>query len=173
MALDQQLQNDMKTAMRAKDTLRLNTVRLMRAALQAETTTKRQRQLDALVTQRKTKLEEIDPADIPPAEPLNEDEMLKVLAREVKKRHDSVEMYLKGGRDELAAQEQAEIAVLQGYLPQQLSADDLRPMIASIIAEVGATSKADLRKVMPVVMSRLRDKADGRTLNQVVGELLP
>lgn len=117
-------------------------------------------------------LEDIPSADLPTQEPLGEDEIVQIIGREVKKRQDLVEAYQKGGRAEMAASEQAEIAILQSYLPAQLSADELRPLVQAIITEVGATSKADLKKVMPLVMGRLRNKADGRTLNQVVGELL-
>ncbi len=172
MALDEQLQNDMKAAMRSKDTLRLNTIRLLRSTLQAERGAKRQRALDAFVTQRGVSLDGIPANELPPAEPLTEAEMQQVLAREAKKRQDSVEIYTKGGRQDLADQEQAELAVLQSYLPARLGVDEVRPMVQAIITEVGATSKADMKKVMPVVMSRLRDKADGRMLNQLVGELL-
>lgn len=183
MGLAERLVQDMKDAMRSKDTLRLNTVRLMRATLQAEATSKRKRQLDEFIQKRaaaegKTNpdqwptLGDIDPAELPAEEPLTEEEMLKVLGREVKKRHDSVDMYHKGGRDDLADQETAEIAVLNGYLPQKLTADEVRPLIQAIISEVGATGKSDLKKVMPVAMARLREQADGRVINQVVAELL-
>jgi uncharacterized protein len=180
MSLADQLQADLKDAMRSKDTLRLNTIRSLRAALQHETTAKRERELDAaiqrLAKERRVAVSTIrveDLPELPPAEPLTETEMQQVVSREVKKRQDSVETYRQVGRAEAAAQEEAEIAVLQGYLPQQLSADELRPLVQQIIEEVGATSKADLRKVMPVVMARYRDRADGRTLNQLVQELLP
>ncbi|MBA3942972.1 MAG: GatB/YqeY domain-containing protein [Herpetosiphonaceae bacterium] len=172
MALDEQLQNDMKAAMRSKDTLRLDTIRLLRSNLQAERGAKRQRALDALVAQRRVALDAIPANELPPEEPLTEAEMQQVLAREAKKRQDSVEIYTRGGRQDLADQEQAELAILQSYLPARLSVDEVRPMVQAIITEVGATSKADMKKVMPVVMSRLRDKADGRMLNQLVGELL-
>ncbi len=172
MGLAEQLQDDMKAAMRAKDTVRLDTVRMLRATLQSEAGKKYQRALDALIQARGVPLEDIPSADLPTQEPLGEDEIVQIIGREVKKRQDSVEAYQKGGRAEMAASEQAEIAILQSYLPAQLSADELRPLVQAIITEVGATSKADLKKVMPLVMGRLRNKADGRTLNQVVGELL-
>lgn len=172
MSLDEQLQNDMKTAMRAKDSVRLGAIRMLRSTLQAETNTKRQRQLDALVAERGVRLDEIEPNDLPPSEPLSETEMRNVIKREVKKRQDSLDAYAQAGRTELAAQEHAEIEVLKSYLPQQKSAAELRPEVKAIIDEVGATSKADMRKVMPVVMTRLGEQADGRTLSQLVGELL-
>ncbi|GAC1536414.1 MAG: GatB/YqeY domain-containing protein [Herpetosiphon sp.] len=172
MALAEQLQQDMKEAMRAKDTLRLNAIRLLRATLQAEGNGKRQRTLDAWVKEHGVSLADADPTSLPPAEPLTEAESLQIIAREVKKRQDSIEAFTAAGRPELADAEQKEIDIINQYLPAQLTTQELRPMVQSIISELGAQGKADMKKVMPVVMTRLRDRADGRTLNQLVGELL-
>lgn len=179
MGLAEQLQQDLKDAMRAKQEPRLTTIRSLRAALKSEADAKRGRELDAALKQYakqhslatgEVRIEDL-PA-LPEAEPLTEAEMQQIVGREVKKRQDAIAAYRKADREEAAAAEEAEIAVLRAYLPQQLSADELRPLIQELIQEVGATSKADLKKVMPVVMSRYKERADGRTLNQLVQELL-
>lgn len=179
MALAEQLQQDLKDAMRAKEEPRLTTIRSLRAAIKSEADAKRSRELDAAIKQAAQergvpvsaiKIEELPP--LPETAPLSDVEIQQLIGREIKKRQDAVDAYRKAGRDEAAAAEEAEMAVLRGYLPQQLSADELRPLIQAVIQEVGATSKADLKKVMPVVMSRYKERADGRTLNQLVQELL-
>lgn len=176
MTLTEQLQNDLKDAMRAKEEPRLTTIRSLRAALKNEELTKRARErtavLERLAKERGVSTDAIDAGELPAGEPLTEAEMQQVISREVKKRQDAAEAYRKVGREDAAASEEAEIGVLRVYLPKQLSADELRPLVSGIIQEVGATSKADLKKVMPVVMSRYKDRADGRTLNQLVQELL-
>lgn len=176
MTLTEQLQNDLKDAMRAKEEPRLTTIRSLRAALKNEELTKRARErtavLERLAKERGVSTDAIDAGELPVGEPLTEAEMQQVISREVKKRQDAAEAYRKVGREDAAASEEAEIGVLRVYLPKQLSADELRPLVSGIIQEVGATSKADLKKVMPVVMSRYKDRADGRTLNQLVQELL-
>ena len=165
--------------MRAKDEPRLTTIRSLRAAIKSEADAKRSRELDAALKRyaqeqgvplSQARIDDL-PA-LPEVEPLSEAEMQQIIGREVKKRQDAVEAYQKAARADAAAAEEAEIAVLRTYLPQQLSAEELRPLIQNVIQEVGATSKADLKKVMPAVMSRYKDRADGRTLNQLVQELL-
>lgn len=179
MGLAEQLQQDLKDAMRAKQEPRLTTIRSLRAAIKSEADAKRSRELDAAIKRYaqeqgiamgEVKIEDLPP--LPETEPLSEAEIQLLIGREVKKRQDAVEAYRKADREEAAAAEEAEMAVLRGYLPQQLSADELRPLVQAVIQEVGATSKADLKKVMPVVMSRYKERADGRTLNQLVQELL-
>jgi hypothetical protein len=107
---------------------------------------------------------------------LTDAEMRQVLAREIKKRQESIEAYRKAGREELVAAETAAQSVLQAYLPPQMDHDEARTRVAEIIAELGADGRplgqADMKRVMPVVMERLRDQVDGRTLNQLVRELL-
>ncbi len=176
MGLIEQLQQDLKDAMRAKEEVRLMTIRSLRAAIKNEEVAKRSRErnavLERLAKERGVKAEEIAASELPEGEPLTEAEIQQVISREVKKRQDAIEAYRKVGREDAAAAEEAEMTVLKAYLPQQMSAEELRPLIQAVIQEVGASSKADLKKVMPVVMSRYKDRADGRTLNQLVQELL-
>ncbi len=176
MALGDQVRNDLKDSMRAKDQTRTNTLRMLLSALKYESDAKRQRSFDSVTQARGVELREIPQAELPPEEPLTDAEMQQVVTREVKKRQDAVDAYRKAGREDLASAEAAEIGVLQAYLPAQMSPDVARSRIAEIIAEVRgdgpALGPADMKRVMPVVMERLRDKADGRTLNQLVRELL-
>jgi uncharacterized protein YqeY len=173
MTLMDQLQADLKTALRAREEPRLTTIRSLIAAIKNEAVTRRGDAAKRIAKERGVTLENLPPDALPSDTSLSDAEIVQVINREVKKRQDTVEAYRAVNRADAAANEEAEIEVLRQYLPQQLSADELRPLVQQVIDEVGATSKADLKKVMPVVMSRYRDRADGRTLNQLVQELLP
>jgi uncharacterized protein YqeY len=103
---------------------------------------------------------------------LAEADELAVLARCVKQRRDSVEQYEKAGREELAAQERAEIAVIEGYLPAQLGDDEVRAAVQAAIEESGATSMKDMGAVMKVLMAKHKGQIEGKTAQRFVGELL-
>jgi uncharacterized protein YqeY len=98
--------------------------------------------------------------------------MQDIVAKEVKRRHESAGMFTKGNRPELADKELREVRILESYLPKMMEADELRPLIHAIIQSVGASGASDMNKVMPVVMQQFKGKADGRLLNQLVRELL-
>ena len=176
MSLTDQLRNDLKDAMRAKDQPRMTTIRMLLSALKYEEAAKRQRALDSIVQDRGMALQEIPETELPPVEPLTDAEMQQVVAREVKKRQDSIEAYRKAGREDLASAEEAEAVVLRNYLPAQMGRDEALVRVGEIIDEIRGDGPplrpADMKRVMPVVMERLRDRADGRTLNQLVRELL-
>ena len=104
--------------------------------------------------------------------PLTDDEFLAVLAREVKTRRESVEAFRAGGREDLATKEEAEIKVLQEFLPAALSEDELRQLIREAIAATGAQSARDLGKVMGWLAPRTRGRADGRHVSEVVAQTL-
>lgn len=104
--------------------------------------------------------------------PLNDDEMLGVLSREVKQRHESVEAYRRAGREELAAREEAELAVLREFLPPTLDEAELREMVHAAIEESGATSARDLGRVMSLLAPRTRGRADGRAVSALVAQEL-
>ena len=104
--------------------------------------------------------------------PLDEDGMVAVLTREVKTRRESIEAFSKGGRQDLAAKEQAEIAILQEFLPQALSEEELRSLVDEAVAATGATSARDLGKVMGWLSPRTRGRADGRHLSELVAQRL-
>ncbi len=143
--LSQQITEDMKTAMRERNTLALNTIRMLKSSIK-----------NAAIEKGGASAELTDP------------EILAVIRREVKKRQDSVEQYTVAGRTELVEQEQAEIAVLNGYLPEPLNEAELEGIILSAIAEVGATSRKEMGAVMKLVQERTDGRADGKTLSQAV-----
>jgi len=100
--------------------------------------------------------------------PLSDDEVIAVLSREVKTRRESVEAYEKAGRDELAARETAEIAIITEFLPQPLSEEELRTMVVAAADEAGATSARDLGRVMGLLAPRTRGRADGKLVSGLV-----
>lgn len=143
--LSQQITEDMKTAMREKNTLALSTIRMLKSAIK-----------NAAIEKGGADAE------------LTDAEVITVIRREVKKRQDSIEQYTTAGRAELVAQETAEMAVLNGYLPEPLSAEKLAEIIDAAIAEVGATSRKEMGQVMKLVQDRTEGRADGKTLSQAV-----
>ncbi|MDQ0190478.1 GatB/YqeY domain-containing protein [Alicyclobacillus cycloheptanicus] len=147
MGLSEQLSEDMKQAMKEKDKLRLSVIRMVRAAVKNK--------------------------EIETGAALTDDEVLGIVQKELKQRRDSLQAFESGGRADLVDEAKAEIAVLESYLPAQLSEDELRDIAARIIAEVGATGKRDTGKVMSKLMPEIRGKADGKLAQQVVQTLLP
>ena len=103
---------------------------------------------------------------------LDDPDDLEVLTRAVKSRRDSIKSYTEGGRQDLAAQEQAEIEVIQRYMPKPLSEDEAREAIAAIVSEIGASTKKDLGKVMKEVRARYPGQIDGKLASTIAGELL-
>ncbi len=169
MALLERLQSDLKTALKSGDRLRVDTIRMAIDALRKAQMAQVKAAFDAAGG------ESADPAALAAIDrdkTLTEAAEQETLAKEVKRRREAAELYRKGGRIDLAEKEEAEAAILQSYLPQQLSAEELRPMVQAIINEIGATGPADMSKIMPVLMQRLKGRADGRLINQVARELL-
>lgn len=105
-------------------------------------------------------------------QPVNDDQGIAIIRQQAKQRQDSIEAYQQGGRLDLVAEEQAELAVLESYLPALMSEEDIRIQTQAVIDEVDATSMRDMGKVMGRLMPQLKGKADGRQVNQVVRELL-
>ena len=149
MSIKLKLESDLKEAMRARDTVRLGTVRSLRAAIQ-----KREIEL-------RSSEEEIAESDL-----------LQILQKAAKQRRESIEQFQAAGREDLVSTEQAELTIIETYLPQQLSDTDLRERVQKIVDEVGATSMADVGKVMGPAMSQLRGKADGKRVQALVKEML-
>lgn len=146
MSLRIRLDEDMKTALKNKDSLQLSVIRLLRS--------------------------ELKNAEIAKGAPLTEDEIVQVVAREAKKRRESIEQFEKGGRADLAEKEAAELKILSEYLPEQLGDDEIAGIAQEVISELHATSKADKGKVMAALMPRVRGRADGKLVNQIVDRLL-
>ena len=146
MSLRERIQSDLTAAMRSGDSLRRDVLRMAESALYNTEKAKRQ--------------------------PLAEDEVVGVLSREVKTRRESVEAFRKGGREELAAKEEAEIAILQDYLPRQLGDEELRRLVDEAIAATGASSPRDMGKVMGCLAPATRGRADGRRVSELVAAAL-
>lgn len=151
MSLREQLADDLKDAMRAQDEVRKRTIRSVIAAIkQAETN------LDA----RGRRVS------------VDDDGVLAILAKQAKQRKESIVEYRKGGRQDLVDEEQAELEILEEYLPQQLTREEIEAEARKAIRDVDATGRQDMGKVMRLLMERLRGRADGKVVNQVVTELL-
>jgi uncharacterized protein len=148
--LTDRLNNDLKDAMRSKDKVRLRTIRSLRAALLEKEISERQGERGVL----------------------DNETAITVLQKQAKQRRDALEQYTSAGREDLAAIEREELAVIESYLPEQLSEDEIRKEVESVIARTGGSGMKDMGKVMGPAMGALRGKADGRKVQQIVKELL-
>jgi len=166
-SLKEKLNNDLKQALRSGDKIKLSTVRLIISAVKNAEIAKRSRLTDADKT-----LASANEAEITKQTQLTDIDIIGVIAKEIKQRHESIDAYKKGNRADLVAQEEAELAVLQSYMPQQVSRDEIVDAAKRIIAEVGAHGPNDKGKVMPKIIGELKGKADGKEINAVVTELL-
>ncbi len=142
----QRLKDDMKVAMREKNILKRDTIRLIMSAV---------KQIE--VDERRE---------------VNQDDVMKIIQKGVKQREDAIGFAKEGGRDDLVEQNQNEIAILKEYLPKQLSDEELEVAVKAIIEKVGATSMKDMGKVMGVASKELSGKADGKRINGVVKGIL-
>ena len=147
MSLTDQINQDLKTAMKAKDTTTLTALRAIKSQLLLAATEKGGGETD-------------------------EEAGIKMLQKQVKQRKDSAELYKSQGREDLAKTELAEAAIIEKYLPMQLSEDELKPIIQAIIERVGASGMQDMGKVMGAASKELAGKADGKTISTVVKGLL-
>jgi len=146
VSLREQIQNDVTAAMRSGDALRRDTLRMAWSAVY--------------------NVEKRDRHE------LSDDDVVAVLAREVKTRRESVEAFRKGGRDDLAAKEESEIAILSDYLPEALSDEELAGLIDDAIAATGASSARDMGKVMGWLSPRTRGRAEGKRVSELVAQRL-
>ena len=144
--LKEKLNNDLRQAMRGGDTVRRSVIRLVLAAVKN--------------------------AEIAKQGTLEDGDILGIIAKEVRQHQESIEAFKQGNRQDLIAQEEAELAVLQEYLPQQMTHDEIITEARQIIEEVGAQGPGDKGKVMPKLIAKLKGRADGREINTVVTELL-
>jgi len=147
MTLQDRIDADLKDAMRAKEAGKLSVLRGLKSAL---------------------KYAAIEKADAA----LDDSAAVQVIRKQVKQRQDSIESFEKGGRPELAAKEKAELEMLNAYLPKGLSADELSALVRETIAEVGATSKAQMGAVMKALQAKVAGRADGKTLSVEVQKQL-
>jgi uncharacterized protein len=144
MALRERLDADLKAAMKERDELKLSVVRMLKSAVKY-----REVEGEKAIT-------------------LDETGILQVVGTEIKRRRDSVEQYRAGGREDLARKEEAEIAILQGYLPAQLSRAELEAKVDEVVARVGAKGPKDMGAVMKAVMPKVQGKAEGKAISEEV-----
>ena len=151
MGLREQLMDDLKQAMRQQDDRRKVAIRSIIAALrQAET--------------------ELGPGGERVS--LKDDDILALIARQARQREESIAEYGKAGRADLVAEEEAELAILRAYLPQQMTREQIEAEVRQVLAEIGDSGPKDMGAVMKPLMARLKGRADGRLVNQIVRELL-
>ncbi len=144
--LDARLVDDMKTAMKAKQDARVSAIRFVRSVAHNR--------------------------EIELGRPLTDDELLDVIRKQARQRQDAIDQFAAASRADLVAKERADLDVIVSYLPKQLDRAAIEQVARSVIDELGATSPADMRRVMPALMKRLGDSADGRVASDVAGALL-
>ena len=149
MTLHERLDSDLKQAMRAKDATKLGVLRMLKSALKYAAIAKSCAEAD-----------------------LSDAEAVPVIRKQAKQRQDSIESFEKGGRAELAEKEREELAILHSYLPQAMSPDELAMVVRETIAEIGATSKAQMGTVMKALQAKVDGRADGKTLSVEVQKQL-
>jgi uncharacterized protein YqeY len=147
MSLKDRINEDLKEAMKAGEKVRTEAIRSIRASI-------------------------IEFEKSGAAREMTTDDEIKILSSAAKKRREAIEMYEQHNRPELAEKETAELAVIQNYLPKQLSREEIADRVRNVIAEVGAAGPQDTNKVMPVIMKEMKGKADGKLVQEVVKEQL-
>lgn len=152
MSIKERIVADLIAAMKARDAVRLGVLRMIKAKM-----------LEAEVEQRGKKGTDYQ---------LEDPEALAAISAYAKQRRDAIEAYRAGGRSDLAAKEEAELAIVQEYLPRQLSADEVRDIVRQAMVETGASSMKDMGALMKVVMPKTKGAADGKVVNEVVRQML-
>ena len=150
MTLPERLNDDLKEAMRSRDDVRLRTIRSLRSALQSAEIARREGGTATLA----------------------DEDVVAVLQKQAKQRRESMAQFEQAGRDDLRAREAEELAVIESYLPRQMDDAEIRAVVGEVVASVGATGPGDIGKVMGPAMGRLRGKADGRRVQEIVRETL-
>jgi len=147
MTLKEKINKDLKEAMKLQDKVKLNTIRSIRALI--------------LEFEKSGSNKELSP-----------DDEIKMLSSAAKKRKESIEQYEKGGRQDLADQEKLELEIIQSYLPKQLSEEEILNKVKQFAEEIGAVSKTDFPKLMPVAVKNLKGQADGNAIRKIVEKVL-
>jgi uncharacterized protein YqeY len=166
--LDQQLTNDLKESMRAGDTARRDVIRFLRAAFQNAQIARVQLPDDLDESGAEVAVARSADRD----RPLTDDEELVVLKRQIKQRQDSIEQFARAGRPDLVGREEAQLAILQAYLPAGLGADEIDALVRAIVTETGATGPSDMKLVMPALIARAGGRADSRALSDAAKRAL-
>ena len=149
MTLQERIDSDLREAMRAKDTTKLGVLRMLKSALKY-----------AAIAKAGAESE------------LSDTEVAQVIRKQARQREDSIESFEKGGRAELAEKEKEELSILNSYLPQSMSTDEISKVVRETIAEIGATSKAQMGGVMKALQAKVGSRADGKTLSAEVQKQL-
>lgn len=149
MSLQEQLINDMKESMKSGDSVKVSTIRMLKAAI-------KNKEIEKGGTSYK----------------LSDKEIVEVITTAIKQRRDSIEQFTKGNRQDLAEKEKKELEILQAYMPPQMSDEDVKAEVKKAIAETSASSQKDMGKVMKVLMPRIAGRADGAVVNRIVRELI-
>lgn len=149
MSLVSTITEDLKTAMKSGDTRARDVLRMVNTAI------------------KKKQIEQKDRGN-----EMSDEDVITILSSQIKQRRESVSQYESGGREDLAEGEKEEIAVLEKYLPEQLSGDELQLVVRSVIEEVGASDPSDMGKVMGVVMAKVKGQADGNAVREMVTRFL-
>jgi len=146
MQLKQRLYEDLKKAMKTKDEIRTRTLRLI---------------ISSIKTLEVEKMTEA-----------TDDDVFRVLSKECRKRVEAIEAYKKGGREDLVNEEQRELEIIKSYMPKQLSEEELKEIVKDVVEETGSSSIKDLGRVMKVLIPRVKGRADGKTVNDIVRQIL-
>ncbi|NBD22861.1 GatB/YqeY domain-containing protein [Paenibacillus glycinis] len=146
MNLSERLNDDMKQAMKSQEKFKLTTIRMIRSSVKNQ--------------------------EIELKRPLEDSEVLDILSREIKQRKDSLQEFEKAGRDDLAKDVAAEIEIISVYLPQQLTEEEIKLIVQQTIQETGASSKAEMGKVMSALLPKVKGRADGKLVNTFVQQFL-
>lgn len=144
--MQNKLREDLKTAMKSRDKVQVNTIRMLLSSIKNEQIVK--------------------------GGDLSDDDYIGLLTREAKKRREAANLFREGGRDEMASGEEAELAIIQTYLPKAMEESEVREIIAALIAQTGASQMAEMGKVMGPLMGRIRGKFDGKRASAMVREAL-
>jgi uncharacterized protein YqeY len=169
MSLKDQLMQDLKQAMKSGQETRKATIRMLRSAVNQAELEKRSAYINA--EQKKgTDIESLTLND--DQFTLTDDEVLAVIQKQAKQRRDSIAEYQKGGRDDLVAAEEAELVILEAYLPRQMARDEVTEVARQAAAELGISDMSGMGALMKHLMTELKGKADGRMVNEVVREIL-
>ena len=147
MKLEERIETDLKKAMKDRDQNKVSVLRMLKAEIGS-----------LFIAKKRTELKD--------------DDITKLIRTQIRKHKDSIEQFTKGGRAELAEKEKAEMEVLTAYMPQELSPEELEKIVREAIKETGATSKADMGKVMKIAMGKVKGRADGKAVSQAVSGLL-
>lgn len=161
VTLKEKIKFDFKEAFKAKEELRLSVLKMLSAEI-----------ANAEISKRTKLVKKGETENLVAASELNNDEVLEIIGREIKKRNDAAEMYEKGNRKDLAEKEKQEAATLSSYMPERMTEEEIKNLAQKAIEQVGTKDQKDTGKVMAILMPQVKGKADGSLVSKIVRELL-